>query len=591
MPSAPLSMDDLSYQLEDFGQRFLSLENHQLFLLWFMRAYLTDDESRAANAITDGPRDKGIDALLIDDAASAVFITQGKFREVLGRYTEKRADVLTFARLAEVIADPNDAEFEAFVAGTTATANRKLRQARRRLRERNYRLCLYYVTIGKCSSSIEREAQQAIRRADCYASIEILDWKRVLRILRDYLDGVAPPIPTLDLEIEKGRAIETKGVLQRFDSTNQIESWVFPMKGDAIADIYHYAGVRLFARNIRGFLGATTSVNQGMTNTLQNEPDHFFYYNNGITILCDRAEKQSSRGRDILRVSNPQVINGQQTTRVLASSDRANQDASVLVKVVQVPKNIGEGDEFDNLVSRIVAGTNWQNAIRPSDLMANDRQQVEIERALRKIRYLYLRKRQTKGEALSSIGGTGYTAIKKEELARAVAGCDLDPVIVRSGVERLFEDDLYQQVFPNHDPKFYLPRYWLMREVAACSRGYPYRGYAKWLVLGFVWSNIAQNVRSKRNARSFWIQCEWKDPRLLVPLHRAVTRAFASAKRFYNANRGSGDRAVDISQFFKNKRGRNREFEIFWQGENETIRHAFYVNIAKVARAITEFDE
>ena len=76
---------------------------------------------------------------------------------------------------------------------------------------------------------------------------------------------------------------------------------------------------KLFARNIRGFLGMKSPVNKGMEETLKKEPERFFYYNNGVTIICDEAERKSSGGRDILQVANPQVINGQQTTRTLAA--------------------------------------------------------------------------------------------------------------------------------------------------------------------------------------------------------------------------------------------------------------------------------
>ena len=47
-------------------------------------------------------------------------------------------------------------------------------------------------------------------------------------------------------------------------------------------------------------------------------------------------------------------------------------------------------------VSKIVAATNWQNAIKASDLMSNDRRQIDLERNLRKLDYQYLRKRQSK---------------------------------------------------------------------------------------------------------------------------------------------------------------------------------------------------
>ena len=40
--------------------------------------------------------------------------------------------------------------------------------------------------------------------------------------------------------------------------------------------------------NVRGFLGST-EINRGMEATLTREPEYFWYYNNGVTIVCDDA--------------------------------------------------------------------------------------------------------------------------------------------------------------------------------------------------------------------------------------------------------------------------------------------------------------
>jgi hypothetical protein len=301
------------------------------------------------------------------------------------------------------------------------------------------------------------EADRITRQSLAPADIDIIGGKRVLRLLADYLDGVAPPVPLLELEIESGQSVKLDGILQRFDRETKIESWVFPVNVRDIAAMYATAGIRLFARNVRGFLGET-AINKNMEKTLETEPAFFWYYNNGITIVCDSAERKSRGGRNVIRLVNPQVINGQQTTRTLHKCASRNAKATVLVRVISVPRETEEGERrFENLVSKIVAATNWQNAIKPSDLMANDRRQIEIERNLRKLDYHYLRKRQSKSEARRQAGVRRATFIKKEELAQAVAACDMDPSIVRSGKEQLFEERYYEQVFPNSDPFYYLP--------------------------------------------------------------------------------------------------------------------------------------
>ena len=41
----------------------------------------------------------------------------------------------------------------------------------------------------------------------------------------------------------------------------------------------------VFESNIRQWMQFKTSVNKGLRDTLQNNPDKFYYYNNGITIV------------------------------------------------------------------------------------------------------------------------------------------------------------------------------------------------------------------------------------------------------------------------------------------------------------------
>jgi len=54
------------------------------------------------------------------------------------------------------------------------------------------------------------------------------------------------------------------------------------MPASAIATWFEQFGNSLFDLNIRNALGITT-VNKGLIETLASEPEHFLYYNNGIT--------------------------------------------------------------------------------------------------------------------------------------------------------------------------------------------------------------------------------------------------------------------------------------------------------------------
>src|SRR5438093_13688252 len=91
---------DLRRELTEFHDRYPKLGDDELFVLWFLRAFVTESESDAAAALCGGPGDKGIDAVLIDDPARIVFVAQGKYRKEIAAKTEHRGDVTGCAQLA-----------------------------------------------------------------------------------------------------------------------------------------------------------------------------------------------------------------------------------------------------------------------------------------------------------------------------------------------------------------------------------------------------------------------------------------------------------------------------------------------------------
>jgi hypothetical protein len=573
-----VSETDLKNEIGDMRERFPRLQDSDLFVAWFLKAYVIsfDKEQEAVNALVGGSRDKNLDAVYIDEPSKTVFVVQGKYRQRFNGALEHRSDVTAFAELGPTLSDRK--AFSSYVQGLDAVAAGKIETAVNRIRSRDYRLQLYYVTTGRCSKALASEADRIVRQVNIFTSVEVFDGKRILRVLSDYLDGVAPPVPSLELEMESGHAVKLGGILQRFDGATGIESWAFPVNVRHIAQVYEQAGIRLFARNVRGFLGSS-QINRSLEKTLETEPERFWYYNNGITIICDSAQKLSHGGRDRVRVVNPQVINGQQTTRIVHQHAARNSKATVLVRVISVPRESEQdSSRFENLVSRIVAATNWQNAIRASDLMANDRTQIEIERNLRNLGYYYVRKRQSKGEARRHSGTRHGVFIKKEELAQAIAACDLDPSIVRRGKEQLFEERYYPQVFPNADPYFYLTRYWLVWYVSLTARGYPERAYAKWLVTHFIWQRLNGILRSRRlkdiffeeEFDSFWSTCD---------------AAFKGVLSFYRRKRGSGAKALDVSTFFQ-RRGLHTEFERFWNRVPAIHRKQFKRGLERFTREL-----
>lgn len=174
-----------------------------------------------------------------------------------------------------------------------------------------------------------------------------------------------------------------------------------PVKNIAeIMDQHYYA---ILKQNIRDFLGVK-GINQNIKNTLEDKEDrkNFYFLNNGITIVCSNVgyAPSSNATSTIIKLTNVQIINGGQTSKTIQNviNDKKNIDedfsqTSVLVRIYKVDD---ENLEDNNLVDKITLATNSQNAIKLSDLRANDTIQQKIEIGLEKYNIEYIRRRNSK---------------------------------------------------------------------------------------------------------------------------------------------------------------------------------------------------
>jgi hypothetical protein len=59
-----LKLKDLEQEVKDFRERFHSLADDQLFVVWFLRAFVTENENEAVDSLCGTSGDKNIDAIL-----------------------------------------------------------------------------------------------------------------------------------------------------------------------------------------------------------------------------------------------------------------------------------------------------------------------------------------------------------------------------------------------------------------------------------------------------------------------------------------------------------------------------------------------
>lgn len=534
---------DLRKEVLELEDKHLSLSPDNAFVAWFLRAFVTQSEEEAIESIKGGAGDKSIDAIYIDDKSRFVFIVQGKYH-IKSEPTASRSDVMALADVGRVLMSNNKTQFDSLLKNANERVVSSLNDARNVIHKKGYGLVLNFVTTGKVSQTHLDEAEERIAE---YNNVRYESYSRadLMKLMQDYLEGAAPPTPTISIPICGPE------VFSRNDTNTGITSWIFSVSGDNIGKVYNEIGIRLFARNIRGYLG-NTEINKVMKNTIEEEPEFFWYYNNGITITCDRARQIKKGGSNVIQVTNAQIINGQQTTRTLAQVK--DNRAEVLVKLIEVTRNNDlDQKKFTHVVTSIVSATNWQNAISQSDLKSNDVEQVRIEKEMKKYGYWYLRKRMKKSEA-SKYGGDRYSIkINKEELARVLAAVNVDPYEIRLGKDRLFEDDIYSKIFDGRNAADYLTIYWLGRNLNYWVRDNNKYSYAKWIVLNYLWYILGQDLRkiAYREAFRKFSERPQKYPKTLEILDNISKLALRMSLRFYILNKNNDGRTQEPIDFFK----------------------------------------
>ncbi|MCG4788019.1 AIPR family protein, partial [Roseburia faecis] len=61
------------------------------------------------------------------------------------------------------------------------------------------------------------------------------------------------------------------------------------ISGDQVVDWWRAHGTKLFSKNIRNILGST-EVNESIKATAITNPELFWYFNNGVTLLVSEIE-------------------------------------------------------------------------------------------------------------------------------------------------------------------------------------------------------------------------------------------------------------------------------------------------------------
>jgi hypothetical protein len=345
---------------EFFKQNFSN--DGQRFVACYLRNIHLRDMNETRDDITDGADDKQIDAVVIDNDKSIIYIIQGKFlsggqvdaeplREVLSSWMQLR----DLDRLQVVGNDK---------------LKRKLSEVAQALDD-EYEICFELITTGSLTDAAKNDLEtfqielaKFSENDDWNATISVIDEAELGRRYELALETDNPNINyTLDLS-------DCKYLTETIAGTQVVLAAV-PLK-----DCILFPGVKdgsLFQKNVRQSLGTSNAVNKGIRQTILGDKHRdFFFFHNGITAICNKMEINDKS----LKMHGLSIVNGcQSLNTILSCSEHVKKldETFVMFRFYEIPQR--------ERADRISINTNSQSAVKPRDLRSNDKRVLNLKRS------------------------------------------------------------------------------------------------------------------------------------------------------------------------------------------------------------------
>ena len=205
---------------------------------------------------------------------------------------------------------------------------------------------------------------------------------------------------------------------------------------------------QLFAVNVRDYAGGSIGVNNAIAKTLRtNSSSKFWWLNNGITIIADKASDPVELE---WVATNPMIVNGLQTSHVLHEEELAGNITRKRLQETVLVRLIIESNP--DVRESIIGGTNNQTAIVGIQLHANEEKQFRIEEYLRHGNWFYERRRyQYRGTSTPTSRIRTVTDVAQAVMAYRLLEPDTararPGTLLNKGWKRVFNEDETEDLF------------------------------------------------------------------------------------------------------------------------------------------------
>jgi hypothetical protein len=391
---------------------------------------LTPDEIE--DSITDGPNDRGVDAVYVDerDGLNTIHIFQFKhvssFPKAKNNFPSTEID-----KLLSFCADMLNQ-----TAGMEVTCNpilwKKVQEIWDALKNPNpyfeVHLC------GNMKDLVTTQKQRLTSALLAYRSFNV-NHHTLDSIVQLFIEKKRPKVNAKLKVVDKNYFERTDGNIRGLIATLEATELIHLI---ADPDDPKQVNGGIFNDNVRIYLTKKNRINRKIHETALSERNvEFWYLNNGITITCDSFSYQPGARAPVVNLENVQIVNGGQTSNALFEAYQEQPDK---LQNVLVLARIYETKARD-ITADIAEATNSQTPINTRDLRSNDDVQKKLEESFldqglyyeRKARQHHEQPRQKRIDALSA--GQAFLAYS--------LGC---PEVAKKDRARVF-GDLYDSIF------------------------------------------------------------------------------------------------------------------------------------------------
>ena len=374
-------------------------------------------EMDIVEGFVDGPNDGGIDFIL--NRNDIMYIIQGKSSDTLSFEDIKNV----FYKMCDTIENFDKNKFDNYSAKLKSIYLNRYDDLSD---DKNIELVLF--TNTSLNENIKLELED-FRNSDRMSNYTVVIYDK-------------DDIEKRKITLFQGEEFVHEDSIELCETNNKLiynnNGLIVNIKASSLKKLYTKHSVRgLFSFNLREHI-SQKNVDNGIEETIKNEPENFWFYNNGITIGCVDYIIDGNK----IKLYDFSIINGAQTTTKIGNSKLVDidHDFAIVCKIVKAKGTLSTSSDF---ISRISEASNSQKPIKPRDLKANSIEQKKLQYGAMQNEYpLAIEiKRGVKPKNEKKVDHK-WQKVTNEYVGQLILSCSFqEPGKARSGRSEIFSSD------------------------------------------------------------------------------------------------------------------------------------------------------